>query len=366
MTLTSTEPKITLIIPCYNCDKYIDRCMTSVEEQTIGIHNMQIVLIDDASLDSTLDKLLIWQAKYPGNIEIISNPKNRRQGTCRNLGLMRANGEYVAFLDADDWIEPDMYEKLLTVAEIGACDLVCCESSQDKEYKCWSKLREKYTGKLDRLIEINTEEDRSNLIASNLLKTYVVTKLYRKEFITKNQIRFPQDLIFEDIFWMGLLNCYATKIGMVEERLYHYYMNPESVSRIKNKEQNKDIMEVNRRLWAEYEKRGFLKTGIKEALSYDILCTYYLTTAKMLFLRYDKLPYEWFYEMQHDVLNMVPDYATNEKIQDYINTYTTTFNVLLLGLLDKKLSIEDIDSAALSMRTLAKLEETKESQEEKI
>lgn len=366
MTSTDVEPKITLIIPCYNCEKYIDRCLLSVEEQTIGICNMQIILVDDASTDNTLDKLLIWQSKYPGNVEIIKNPKNRRQGTCRNMGILCAKGEYIAFLDADDWVEPDMYEKLLTVAEIGGCDLVCCESSQDKEYKCWTKLREKYTGKLDRLIDITTSEDRCNLIASNLLKTYVVTKLYRKSFIIENQIRFPQDLLFEDIFWMGLLNCYAKKIGMVEERLYHYYMNPDSVSRVRNREQNRDISSVNRKLWAEYEKRGFLEGELREALCYDILCTYYLTTAKMIFLRYDKLPYDWFYEMQKDVLEMVPDYATNEKIQDYINVYTTTFNVLLLGLLDKNLSVEDIDSAAISMRTIAKMEEAKIISEEKI
>lgn len=360
------QPKITLIIPCYNCDKYIDRCMQSVAEQTLGINCMQIIMIDDASTDNTLDKLLLWQAKYPGQIEIMKNGRNRRQGTCRNLGLARARGEYVAFIDADDWIEPDMYEKLLTVAEIGQCEVVCCESSQDKEYRYWETLKEKYTGKLDRLIEINQVDDRCNLIASNLLKTYVVTKLYKMDFIKRYNLKFPQDVLFEDIYWMGLLNCYASKIGMVEERLYHYYMNPDSVSRVRNNYQNKDIMKVNRKLWEAYDERGLLEDGLREALSYDILCTYYLTTAKMIFLRFDKLPYEWFYEMQRDVLEMVPDYASNPQIQEYINTYTTTFNVLLLGLLDKNLSVEEIDSAAYSMRTLAKMEESKIQEEEKL
>ena len=356
-----TPPKITVIIPCYNCADYLDRCMQSVADQTIGIQNLQIILIDDASGDATMDRMIFWQSLYPHQIEIIRNGKNRRQGTCRNLGISRAQGEYIAFLDADDWIEPDMYEKMLTVAEIGSCDVVCCESSHDREYRYWKTLREKYTGKIDRLIDISFDDDRCNMIASNLLKTYVVTKLYRSEFIDRAGLRFPNDLLFEDIYWMGLLNCYAKKIGMVEERLYHYYMNPDSVSRVRNREQNKDIMEVNRKLWKAYEERGFLEGPLRNALCYDILCTYYLTAAKMMFLRYDEMPYEWFFTMQRDVLEMVPDYATNPEIQEYINTYTTSFNVLLLGLLDKELSKEDLDYVAQSMRLLAKMEEQKDN-----
>ena len=84
------------------------------------------------------------------------------------------------------------------------------------------------------------------MIASNLLGTYVVTKLYRRSFLEHNRMRFPEKLLFEDIYWMGLLNCYAEKIGIVEERLYHYFMNPSSVSRVRNCSQNRDIIKVNR------------------------------------------------------------------------------------------------------------------------
>ena len=148
---------------------------------------------------------------------------------------------------------------------------------------------------------------------------------------------------------MGLLNCYAEKIGIVEERLYHYYMNPDSVSRVRNQEQNRDIMKVNRLLWEEYQKRGLLESAFADALKYEMLCTYYLTTVKMIFLRYDEIPYDMFYETQQDMLKMIPDYASNP----YISDYTKPFNILLLGLMDKTLSHEEIDSAAASMRVIA-------------
>lgn len=343
------EARITVIIPCYNVEPYIDRCMQSIEEQTLGIQAFQIIMVDDGSTDRTMDKLIAWQAKYPYQVQLIHNHRNQRQGTCRNIGLKNAKCEYVGFVDADDWLEPDMYEKMLTVADIGKCDVVHCNCSKDKEFRLSATLQEKYTGRLDRLISIDNAEDRGRMIASNLLGTYVVTKLYRRSFIEQNQMHFPENLIFEDIYWMGLLNCYAAKIGMVEERLYHYYMNPNSVSRVRNKEQNRDIMQVNRLLWEEYRKRGLLESKFSKALSYEMLCTYYLTTVKMIFLRYDEIPYDMFYEAQQDMMKMIPDFASNP----YISDYTKPFNILLLGLIDKTLSHEEIDSAAASMRMIA-------------
>ena len=350
------DARITIIIPCYNVDKYIDRCMQSIEEQTLGMQTFQIILIDDGSTDCTMDKLIAWQTKYPFQIQIVHNSKNKRQGTCRNIGMQRAKGEYIGFVDADDWLEPDMYEKLLEVADIGKCDVVHCDSSKDTEFKYWTTLQEKYTGRLDRLIAIEHAEDRGRMIASNLLGTYVVTKLYRRSFLEQNSIHFPEKLLFEDIYWMGLLNCYAQKIGIVEERLYHYFMNPDSVSRIRNQEQNRDIMQVNRLLWEEYGNRGLLESDFAEALKYEMLCTYYLTTVKMIFLRYDEIPYDMFYKTQQDILEMVPDFATNP----YVSDYTKQFNILLLGLIDKQISHEDLDSAAASMRMIAKVTQNTE------
>ncbi len=343
------EAKIAIIIPCYNVEEYIDRCMQLIEEQTLGMQTFQIILVDDGSTDHTMDKLIAWQTKYPFQVQIVHNEQNRRQGTCRNIGLKKAQSEYIGFVDADDWLEPDMYEKMLTVADLGQCDVVCCDCGRDKEFKYWSTLQEKYTGQLDRLISIDNAQDRGRMIASNLLGTYVVTKLYRRSFLEQHQIHFPENLLFEDIYWMGLLNCYAEKIGIVEERLYHYYMNPNSVSRVRNKEQNRDIMQVNRLLWEEYRKRGLLEGEFTQALAFEMLCTYYLTTVKMIFLRYDEIPYDMFYETQQDILEMIPDFASNP----YIADYTKPFNILLLGLIDKTLSHEEIDSAAESMRMIA-------------
>lgn len=344
------RPEITIIIPCYNVENYIDRCMQSIENQTIGIDKFQIILIDDASTDRTNWKLYDWYMKYPEQVQLMFHAQNRRQGTCRNEALKMAIGDYVAFIDADDWIESDMFEQMLEIAKFGDCDLVHCRNFNDREYDPNHTITNRMTGEKDRLILIDNTEDRCRMIASNLLGTYVVTKLYKRSFIEENEIVFPSDVLFEDIFWMGLINCYATKIGIVEEKLYHYYMNMTSVSRLKNSDHYKDIMTVNRLLWNEYNRRHLLDYDmygeLGEALRYEMLCTYYLTACKMMFLRYDTVPYDMFYEVQKDMLDMVPDYAYNK----FINDYTTQFNIMLLAILDKELTNDDIESVAQSMR----------------
>lgn len=104
---------ISAIIPCYNVEKYIDRCLSSVVQQSIGMEHMQIILVNDASTDNTLEKLLLWETRYSDNILVITYEQNIRQGGARNIGLNYATGDYIGFVDSDDWIEPDMYDREL-------------------------------------------------------------------------------------------------------------------------------------------------------------------------------------------------------------------------------------------------------------
>lgn len=116
--------KISVIIPCYNVENYLDRCMETIVNQTIGIENLEVILVNDASTDGTLDKMKVWEDKYPEDIMLVTYEQNIRQGGARNVGMSYASCDYIGFVDSDDWIELDMYENLYRIAVEGDYDCV--------------------------------------------------------------------------------------------------------------------------------------------------------------------------------------------------------------------------------------------------
>lgn len=126
--------KISVIIPCYNVSPYIDRCMASVMNQTIGRSTLEIICIDDASADNTWECLQKWEKQFPNDIVLIRQDMNRRQGAARNLGLQYAAADWVSFVDADDWLEPDYFEILYEPVIRYNCDVSACGFIRDASY----------------------------------------------------------------------------------------------------------------------------------------------------------------------------------------------------------------------------------------
>lgn len=126
---------ISVIVPCYNVEKYIDRCLDSLVSQTVGQDKLEIILVNDASTDNTLSLLEKWESRYPDNIMVVTYDTNIRQGGARNVGLSYAQGEYIGFVDSDDWIEPRMYELLLKGIEESGCDISRCKYLRDNGKK---------------------------------------------------------------------------------------------------------------------------------------------------------------------------------------------------------------------------------------
>ena len=116
--------KISIIIPCYNCQEYIQFCLHSVFEQTIGLSQLEIILLDDASTDGTLNVLMQYEKKYPEDIMLIPLSENGKQGKARNIGMSYATGEYVLFLDADDVLHKVACEHLYNTAVKQQADIV--------------------------------------------------------------------------------------------------------------------------------------------------------------------------------------------------------------------------------------------------
>lgn len=207
---------ISVIIPIYKVEKYLNQCIQSVVGQTYK--NLEIILVDDGSPDNCPSICDKWALKDE-RIRVI-HKKNGGLSDARNAGLKVAQGEYIAFIDSDDWISPDMYEKLLRVmkeerADICACNIKSCYEEREVVWGC-----EKYTvGNSEQILKMLYDDTKYPVSAIN--------KLYRCE--CWKSLEFPVGKICEDAFTTYKLVHNANKIVQIPEAFYCYRIRTESI-----------------------------------------------------------------------------------------------------------------------------------------
>lgn len=186
--------KLSVIVPVYNmaADGKLQFCLDSLVRQTVW-ENMEILAVDDASTDNSLEILRAYEARYPGRVRAITYPVNRRQGGAKNEGLRAASGEWIGFVDSDDWVAPDCYEKLLDRAEETGADMVGCDYN----------LVSEHTFQVGQLVQNNTADQTGALDGEKHKKLLMrpgsmVIKIYRAFVIKENDLSFPEGIFYED------------------------------------------------------------------------------------------------------------------------------------------------------------------------
>lgn len=304
--------KISVIIPCYNVELWIDRCVQSIVNQTFGIEDLQVILVDDCSTDGTLQKLSAWQEKYPDQMVVVASPQNGRQGKARNIGLAYAEADWIAFLDSDDWIEPTYFEKLYSIGMTDDYDIVDCRSKRDfsKELSVFDDVK---TGKENHIYSIQTVEERKPCIVTPPWSLCAYGKIIKKDFLVGNAIYFPEHLAYEDGYWGSILTMCVQKVYVLEEYLYHYFVNDESTV-LKGGEHHWDFVTVQTILWDEWGARGYLET-YQDELEMEHIFSAYLQGLKTAIWRYEVPNYNYYRLLRELILQRIPDYTTNPYIQ---------------------------------------------------
>lgn len=289
--------KISVVIPCYNVASYIDRCMESITKQTIGMESLEIICIDDASTDDTWSHLQKWEQRSPEDLLLIRQEKNRRPGAARNLGSMYASADWIAFVDADDWLESGYFETLYTPVTRYECDVVVCSFIRDAFGL--SKETERGDRRQGKYIVADTKEKKKKLFRDGSLGFGPWAKLLRKSLIMEHGIFFPEDLAYEDMYWLPLLYAYAERIYVSEERLYHYFVNPDSTTLRSDTDHHLDMLAIQMLKWVDYGKRG-LFDGYQEELERDALNDAVCFMTQFVVL-YDQPPFP-FFQKQRELL----------------------------------------------------------------
>lgn len=327
--------KITIIIPCYNVESYLDRCFNSIYNQTIGFENIEIIMIDDCSnKDNTWASIQELESKYSDNIIAIHLEQNMRLGTARNIGLEYATSPFIMFVDADDWLDEYCLEKMYAYMLSDNFDVVTCNF-----YRDWGngKYIECKKNDFNQSIYVNDIDTRSNLILYDSLQTRAWGKLIRKDFLIDNNILFPDKLLFEDIPWSSLIYLYVSKAYVMSECFYHYFVNPTSTILSSNQKSYRDAFDCNYIKWNNLiSYKDFDK--ISEAVCFDFLVNYYLLILKMLGKKHEAILKSDFDEMQQFIKNNIPEYKTNK----YINSLLSPELAYLFNFIEFPLSANDL------------------------
>lgn len=207
---------ISIIIPIYNTGKYLHKCFQSILSQTLT--NFELILVDDGSVDDS-GKICDEYADRDSRIKVI-HKKNEGVSIARNTGISIAEGEYIGFIDSDDWIEPDMYEKLYNIAVSKNCDIVMCDAvtqydnRPDEEDTITQLKNDTMLYKKDIYPELLCE------LAGSSCRC-----IYKKELLKNNNIFFPPNIPFsEDRIFNILAMGYADKIYYTKTSFYNRYV----------------------------------------------------------------------------------------------------------------------------------------------
>lgn len=239
-------PKVSVIIPVYNIEQYLRQCLESVCNQTLK--EIQVIAVDDGSTDNSASICRELLEKYPDKLEYYYK-KNGGSASARNLGLEHARGEYIGFIDSDDWVEPDMYEKMYRTAVENDVDMVFCRTFEDECPGAYEYIfpREGYFSREDIRKEllpyllpgVTAKGNFRNLRWCNWLR------ICRRGIIEVNHIRFyDKSRRCEDLGFSAACTIYANNYYYLNECLYHNRPNAASKSRNYSRDMWKSIREL--------------------------------------------------------------------------------------------------------------------------
>lgn len=228
--------KVSIIVPVYNEEKRINRCIDSLLAQDYD--NIEIIVVNDGSTDNTINVL----KQYDDKITVISK-KNGGQGSARNLGIKTSNGNYLMFVDGDDYISKTMVRKLVNVveeekADIAVCDLYKVLNNENVYFKNFVDL---------------CNDNVKNFMMSH---SGPVGRLYKKELFIENKLSFKENCIYEDLGVIPLLGLYADKVVYLPCPLYYYVIRSgSSMVQLKYSKKMEDIFVIMEYLKKEFRKR---------------------------------------------------------------------------------------------------------------
>lgn len=300
--------KVSVIIPCYNATKWLPQCFLTLVGQSIGVSDIELIFVDDASTDdgATWSMLSEFEKAYPENIMIIHLEHNMRQGGARNVALSYATGEYISFVDADDFVSKDFLEKVYARAKETDADIVQFE--YDYYAENIGTLPSKRQG-CDEIIEIYSEVQRKNFLVSEKITYGCWNKIYRRNLIESARARYAEHVIYEEPLFVYPLLFYGNKYVTMKDKFYFYRQNENGTmhSDMKHSDTLSMHMQVQLAVWRFMKQTQFFYVFYEEIKLY-FLHTYFYETLYFAKRRGFVVTMDLYNEILGVIKREVPDY----------------------------------------------------------
>lgn len=253
-------PEISIIIPCYNVEKFINRCYESIKKQTF--QDYEIIFVDDESKDNTLS-ILKEIEKNDLKVKVISQ-KNKRQGGARNTGLNHALGNYISYIDSDDYISEDFLFGLYEAIKEFDCDI-----------SMTGVIRHKAPDKFRDMIKFEKKEvytdtvQKAKVNNGNGTGRSIWNKLYKKEFLIKNDLKFRENVSYEDCDFCAKAIYLADKIVTTNVGNYFYFVNQNSTMRNNLSDKKQKDKYLGLKMMIQFELEKGIITGYERIIKHD-------------------------------------------------------------------------------------------------
>ena len=304
------EMKLSIIVPVYNMasDHKLEYCLDSLVNQTV--EDYEIIAVDDCSTDNSMEILKEYERRFPEKFRAVHSEVNRHQGGAKNIGLRMAKGEWIGFIDSDDWIRPDMYERLIARAKSTGADLAGCDY-------CLTDVHSMEVGQ----IVHNNKKSQSGILNKEKRASLIldggslVVKIFRRSMIMEKELWFPEDIFYED---NALGNSYlvlAKHFEYIEEPMYYYYQHDTSTVHTISPKRCEDRMEAGRLMLAEAKRHGYFEE-LRPELEYSFTLLFYINTLFTYMAGVGKTKYGFVKAMGKEMKETFPEFEKNSYYQE--------------------------------------------------
>ena len=305
--------KLSIIVPVYNMvsGNKLEYCLDSLINQTIA--DYEVIAVDDASTDNSLQVLREYEEKYPNIVKVLSLGENHKKGGAKNAGLDICSGEYIGFVDSDDWIMPDMYERLIAAANDNNADIAVCNLTRVYEHSM-----EVADNVLSMDSDINGELTEEKLKRLIFHSGALVCRVYRRYLFMEPRLRFPEHMFYEDNAIGTEILMRAKKIAYINEPMYFYLQNPQSTVHTISEEKCEHRLEAMRIMIRMAKEGGYLDKYYPE-IEYKFINLFYQNTLFSYMQGKQRKKISFIKNMGREIKEYFPNFESNKYYLERVN-----------------------------------------------